>query len=241
MRGDLTHAGAEETDLVTAFLAAPPRGCGRDVDFDPDPHDDDPFDPFSDDEEVVVSLSDDDEEGITCRERTLHAAAGSTPAANITKLAAGRKSRRSRRQSPFTLRMWGRSMPGHTSRALLRDLSKCAQFAGATLRLFAPGSSAANGGGIPEPRLPLSVAAAQPETAGSFDRPVPRLPTVGSAAGATKRARGGWTAAVAQFAAAAAPPATAPSGCDKGDDATALFRKGWEGSRRDSKGRLAKK
>ena len=241
VRGDLTHAGAEETDLVTAFLAAPPRGCGRDVDFDPDPHDDDPFDPFSDDEEVVVSLSDDDEEGITCRERTLHAAAGSTPAANITKLAAGRKSRRSRRQSPFTLRMWGRSMPGHTSRALLRDLSKCAQFAGATLRLFAPGSSAANGGGIPEPRLPLSVAAAQPETAGSFDRPVPRLPTVGSAAGATKRARGGWTAAVAQFAAAAAPPATAPSGCDKGDDATALFRKGWEGSRRDSKGRLAKK
>ena len=118
-------------------------------------------------------------------------------------------------------------MPGATARLLLRDLRRCAQFAGATMRTFAPGTFES-----PSPRLPRSVAPAAPETAASAPAGVA---TIGSAATAAARGGGrrGWAAAMREFAAAAAPPATAA-------DANDLFRDGWEGSRRDSKGRLAK-
>ena len=230
VRGDLAHGGVDETDLVTAFLAAPPRPCGWDRNLDPNVEAaaaEDRDASFEDDEDAGASSAD-DEDGLLCREARV-----------VVPVPANEKSRlaRRRRQSrPFRLRMWGRSMPGATARLLLRDLSRCAQFAGATMRTFAPGTFES-----PTPRLPLSVAPAAsfgrrqiPETAASAPAGVA---TIGSAAAAARGGgRGGWAAAMRQFAAAAAPPATAADAAD----ATDLFRDGWEGSRRDSKGRLAR-
>ena len=173
VREDLTHGGVHETDLVTAFLAAPPRPCGRDRNLDPSVEaaalDRDDVS-FEDDEDAGVSSADDDEDGLLCRE---------------ARVVVPVPAEKSRRKSPaFRVKMWGRSMPGATARLLLRDLRACAQFAGATMRTFAPGTFESPG----NPSLPLSVApaVAVPGTAASAPAGVP---TMGSAAAAAARAR----------------------------------------------------
>ena len=226
VREDVTHGGVEETDLVTAFLAAPPRPCGRDRNLDPNVEASEDRDDasFEDDEDRDASFED-DEDGLLCREEAVPVVVPAPGEKSKSRLA------RRRASPPFRLKMWGRSMPGATARLLLRDLRRCAQFAGATMRTFAPGTFES-----PSPRLPRSVAPAAPETAASAPAGVA---TIGSAATAAARGGGrrGWAAAMREFAAAAAPPATA---ADADADANDLFRDGWEGSRRDSKGRLAK-
>ena len=220
VREDLTHGGVHETDLVTAFLAAPPRPCGRDRKLDPslEAAAEDRDVSFEDDEDAGVSSADDDEDGLLCRE---------------ARVVVPVPAEKSRRKSPaFRVKMWGRSMPGATARLLLRDLRACAQFAGATMRTFAPGTFESPG----NPSLPLSVApaVAAPGTAASAPAGVPTMGSAAAAAAARGGGRRGWAAAMREFA---APPATAADA-----DATDLFRReGWEGSRRDSKGRLAKK
>ena len=96
VRTDLTHGGVHETDLVTAFLAAPPRPCGRDRNLDPSleaaAEDRDDVS-FEDDEDAGVSSADDDEDGLLCRE---------------ARVVVPVPAEKSRRKSPaFRVKMWG--------------------------------------------------------------------------------------------------------------------------------------
>jgi len=76
-------------------------------------------------------------------------------------------------------------MPGATARLLLRDLRRCAQFAGATMRTFAPGTFES-----PSPRLPRSVAPPRDESgdAGDADEEADEL--------AAAEARAAWAESV---------------------------------------------
>ena len=106
---------------MTAFLAAPPRPCGRDRNLDPNVEASEDRDDasFEDDEDRDASFED-DEDGLLCREEAVPVVVPAPGEKSKSRLA------RRRASPPFRLKMWGRSMPGATARLLLRDLRRCA-------------------------------------------------------------------------------------------------------------------